>query len=581
MAITEIRSPFALCRLVALGVLTLLAPPICGAADAASPRAEIPVQVHIIGFGMSAADRAALEQAAREGGATFEHVEDVRGLDGAMAGASGWEGVVTRSEEAEPNDNFGHANDIAPAGVFSGSIQPRGDSDWLRLRVNNQGELHLLSEAVPADLDLAVRLWNANRDVQVNWVSAPAKGGVLEATMDLPAPGEYVLELRDGRNDAGSGDPYRIRLAFTPTADRGENNDQFGRATPIPTDADIQANILPKGDSDWYAVDVPAQGQLDVTITSVPVNLDLSYRVWNSNRDVSHNWISPLAKGGETHGINDLPRAGRYVIEVRDGRNDDRSPDPYRLQLAFRSSADVGEPNNGFGQASVLAPDAAVSATILPKGDSDWYRVQVGDQGQLDVAIAPVPADLDVQFRVWNANRDVLHNWLSPLSTGGPNVQSADLPAAGVYTLEVRDGRDDARSVEPYRLGLTFQATGDSAEPNNSFGAAARVALGSTVRATILPRGDVDWYRVDVPVAGELQIEIADVAADLDIQFRVWNANRDVARNWVAPLAKGGNSAGSVGLKEPGRYYIEVRDGRDDARSIQAYRLTARMGVTH
>jgi hypothetical protein len=57
-----------------------------------------------------------------------------------------------------------------------------------------------------------------------------------------------------------------------------------------------------------------------------------------------------------------------------------------------------------------------------------------------------------VVARVWNADKGVLTDWFGPLTVGGPTRVIADLPAAGRYLVEVRDGRDDARSPVPYTL---------------------------------------------------------------------------------------------------------------------------------
>ncbi len=44
---------------------------------------------------------------------------------------------------------------------------------------------------------------------------------------------------------------------------------------------------------------------------------------------------------------------------------------------------DAYEPNGGFGTPAPLAPGQSIEGTILPKGDSDWYRVDIDDQGAL------------------------------------------------------------------------------------------------------------------------------------------------------------------------------------------------------
>lgn len=59
----------------------------------------------------------------------------------------------------------------------------------------------------------------------------------------------------------------------------------------------VEAAILPTGDDDWYAFEAPGHGELQVVAGNVPAELDIAFRLWNSNKDVLTNWYAPLAKG--------------------------------------------------------------------------------------------------------------------------------------------------------------------------------------------------------------------------------------------------------------------------------------------
>ena len=88
-----------------------------------------------------------------------------------------------------------------------------------------------------------------------------------------------------------------------------------------------------------------------------------------------------------------------------------------------------------------------------------------------------------------------------------------------------------------------------------------------SVQATILPVRDSDWFNFAVSQHGELAMQVSNVPADMDVAVRLWNSNRDTLTGWFTPLAKGGNTDGTVDLAAPGRYVLEVRDSSDDARS--------------
>ena len=483
-------------------------------------------------------------------------------------------GFTPVPEVGEPNDSYGAATDVPINTAISASILPQGDVDYIAVNADGQGELAVKVAKAPENLDLNVRLLNANGDVISGWVSALAAGGPLDAFFDLPAAGRYVLELRDGRNDARSETPFELALNLRPTGDRGEPNNSTKDATRLAFDDPQQAAILPMGDVDWYQVEAPAQGELTIFLTNSPENLDLSFRVLDANREVISGWYAPLAKGGENINIFDIPAPGSYLIEIRDGRNDQRSPLPFTVKASFVPTADTGEPNNAIGLATPLSIGEQTRANILPKGDADYYAVDVPAQGAMTVALTGSPENLDMSFRVLNDNLEVITGWFGPLSKGGDNIQVIDIGVPGRYYLEVRDGRNDERSPNPYQIAAGLEETGDSFAPNNAIGTAASIGFDDPVTATILPKGDVDWYRVDAGQAGVLRASISQSPENLDMSIRFLDANLNTISGWIGPKAAGGPVDAEVKIKTPGSYYLEVRDGRNDDRSAKPYRLT-------
>ncbi len=479
--------------------------------------------------------------------------------------------LQSSSPPGEPNDTFGTAAPITVNTSFGGAILPRGDADWYSFTVDHQGELATKITGVAPNLDMVYRVWNANRDVISDWFAPLNKGGDTSGIVDLPEAGRYYLEVHDGSDDEEAEQAYTVTTAFTPTPDQAEPNDNIGSATVLSFDQPVQASILPRGDADWYAVAVDQHGELKVAITPMPANLDVVFRVWNANRDVITDWFAPLKEGGTAEGVIDLPAPDRYYLEVRDGADDARSVEPYTIQASFTPSADLYEPNGSFGAAAPMEVGAAISATILPVGDADWFAFTVPHHGELTLKVNNVAPDLAVFVRLWNANRDVISDWFRPLNEGGDTEGIFDLPAPGRYYLEV-GGDSGQRSIQPFNLRLDFIAAVDNFEPNNDFGHASPLAVDRSAQANLLPAGDADWFAFDVPKAGELNLRVTNVAPELAVFFRVWNANRDVITDWFRPLNQGGNTEGVFDIVTPGRYFLEV--GADSGqRSIQPYSL--------
>jgi serine protease len=88
-----------------------------------------------------------------------------------------------------------------------------------------------------------------------------------------------------------------------------------------------------------------------------------------------------------------------------------------------------------------------------------------------------------------------------------------------------RDDRYGRGRVNAYRaLGASVaqvrHGAGDSLESNNTLSSAKLIPLGTATWPTIYPAGDVDWFAVDVPRAGRLDVRVTGV---VDTRNYPWN----------------------------------------------------------
>ena len=566
--VVSLRAAVALIGLIAAAPL----------AAAAADR-TVQIELHVIGFEVNQSVAKKLEEMAAAGGGVYYNSSGEAQLTAALGQAVGVSGATqaepTETSESEPNSRIGDADHVAIDGAFEGAIKERGDVDWLRLTIPKRGALHLESTAAPATIDLAFRVLDDNFQPISGWFGAPKPGDVLQADVDFPRGGSYWLELRDGHDDAGSDEPYRLVLKFDPSADRAEPNDRPGDATPFKPGETIAATILPRGDVDLYRFDVPARGALTVDVTDVPAALDVVLRVWNRHGQAFTNWQGPQRVGAETHAVFDLPEPGSYFLEARDGNDDARAAEPFKLKISFAGAIDNVEPNDQIGNAVAIKIGDVVSATVLPRGDVDFYRFEVERKGRLAIDVIEVPAALDIVARVWNRHFEPITGWLGPPRPGAETHATADLPERGVYFLELRDGNDDARSEAPFKLTLGFAAAIEAGEPNNRLADATRLTFDQAVTANILPRGDADWYVIETGGAGPLSVTISAVPPALDVVFRVWDRHGQPISGWFGPPRPGADTVAAFAMPEAGAYYIEVHDGNDNEAAAEPYTLLA------
>jgi hypothetical protein len=240
------------------------------------------------------------------------------------------------ADPAEPNDAVAQATPLSWNAVMASNILPRGDADLYRIEAPRQGGLTVAFPAMPPNLNMAFRVLDQDGRQVWGWQTAPAPGKAWSAWADLSSPGPYVIEVRDGSSNARSAEPYEMVASLDQTADVGEPNDKVTTATPMALGAPLRAAILPRGDADLYRIEAPAGGTLVIDIDESPAPLNMAFRVLNADGRQVRGWQTAPTTGARIAGTLALPSPGSYLVEVRDGSSNARSPDPYRLTVSVR-----------------------------------------------------------------------------------------------------------------------------------------------------------------------------------------------------------------------------------------------------
>ena len=188
---------------------------------------------------------------------------------------------------------------------------------------------------------------------------------------------------------------------------------------------------------------------------------------------------------------------------------------------------------------------------------------------------ASAPDNMNMAFRVLAENGAQVWGWQTAPMIGQPFEAWADIKTPGVYYLEVRDGSNDARSKDSYDLHVGLDSTADPAEPNDRRDTATPLAFGQPVTASILPLGEADFNRIQAPRQGELRLHFTEAPANLNMAFRVLGENGAQVWGWQAAPSNGAAFEAIAEIGSPGTYFVEVRDGSNDARSSGAYVLIA------
>jgi len=273
------------------------------------------------------------------------------------------------SEEEEPNDVIGRANEIAFDRPVRAKMDERGDLDFFKVFVSRPGRLTWGVENVPENLQLNLRCYNRHLAYTYISSSAAREGDSVSVSMDITEPGFYYLRVNDRDGDFDADYTYTLTASLAEAVDPYEPNDGMLDAHTMTQDT-VQGYLFPRGDHDWFRVWVDAGETLTVNLSDTPSDLRPRVRLYDRNR--SYLWVSSQS---ENQGDDPPPVShtfeedGLVYIRVNERDNNFNTSDMYTLTV---TGANPGwsphetpvpaeeEPNNVIADANLIAPEMAV-----------------------------------------------------------------------------------------------------------------------------------------------------------------------------------------------------------------------------
>ncbi|MCK5840364.1 MAG: T9SS type A sorting domain-containing protein [Bacteroidales bacterium] len=242
------------------------------------------------------------------------------------------------------------------------------DVDWFEVQVINSGVLEVAVTSVPDNLDLNVEIYQII-DYALTLISddrvGNAAGGQDIFSNAVINPGTYLIVVEDEGNYDYNEETYTFCVDFT--ANALELNQIYEEAAPIPADTCFEANIYGDNhlytvfnDVDWFEVQVINSGALEVSVTSVPDNLDLNIAIYqvidNVLTLIADDGVGNAGGGQDMYADADVD-PGIYLIVVEDEGNYDYNEETYTFcmdlivdinELSLSSQFDIfPNPNNG------------------------------------------------------------------------------------------------------------------------------------------------------------------------------------------------------------------------------------------
>ena len=209
------------------------------------------------------------------------------------------------------------------------------------------------------------------------------------------------------------------------------------------------------------------------------------------------------------------------IVLVGAAGNNNRREDYYPASYGNVVSVSATQREDEFSHWSSYGPKVDVSApgssvlttncyTCTYGGHDSWgSHTYISGTSFATPNVAGVVALLQARYPTWSPSQIVsrLYSTVDDLGYAG-------------FDERYGRGRVNAYRAMGASVAPAPRPGGDGLEGNNAVGSARLIGLGTTTRPTIYPAGDVDWFAVDVPRAGRLDVRVTGVT---DSRAYPWN----------------------------------------------------------
>jgi hypothetical protein len=315
-------------------------------------------------------------------------------------------------------------------------------------------------------------------------------------------------------------------------ANEYEPNESISSAKAISSGSSIKAAIGSSGDNDYFSINLPSNGTLDVELT-LP-GIDLDFHVYNSSGTEVGKAVNGSTTAPETLNLPDLS-SGTYYIRVF-GYSNANSQECYTLKATTsggnttNSCVNAYEPNESISSAKAISSGSSIEAAIGSSGDNDYFSTYVPSNGTLNVEL--VLSGIDLDFHVYNSSGTEVGKAVNGGTTAPETLNLPDL-SSDTYYIRVF-GYSNASSQECYTLKATTTVVkmAEGVLSNNS----ERSLLEGTL--SVYPNPAQLFVNVVVPKSLEVQmLEVYDVYGKLLFEQPVMSTEK-VSVN-IAELTSG------------------------------------------
>lgn len=235
----------------------------------------------------------------------------------------------------EPADDVGSAVPLRLPAVVESNLLPLRDQDFFTFEAV-RGAVRLGFRHVPADMQPSFRVLNGEGRLLRDWTYPAVRDGATDGdVIDLPVTGRYYVVISERSRKERTEDRYQLALDPIP-GDEYEPSDELGDTVALGLGAVGSGNLVPRGDIDHWSVPTPGEGVLQVAFPNVPPGLTISFRVYDREARMVHDWQRPPIQDGAIAPV-DVPvrLPGLHYVVVAAGDRTEIYPEPYTIRIGF------------------------------------------------------------------------------------------------------------------------------------------------------------------------------------------------------------------------------------------------------
>jgi hypothetical protein len=368
---------------------------------------------------------------------------------------------------------------------------------------------------------------------------------LLQSAEDLETPGW----------DATTGyGLLRADLALTKpfNLDRFEPNNSKDQASPIPVQAVINSSLSSAQDQDWFVMDSPYDGTVNVTVRSA----DGTVILLRAESALSGSGVTYTAGGAAPTSIQ--VKKGRTYLQLQTADRKRLTALSYSLQTEFQIYRDLFENNDKQYQAFALpARTQTIRGTFHQKGDQDWFMFPLTNSGTLRIRCTVDTGRIDPVILFQKKGEKSIT--IDEAGDGAAEITSEMEVLPGDYYIRISNVKDYTEAITgEYTLSIEYTPKLlDPNEPNDKPYQATFAGLFSDYQGLFHTNQDEDWFEIRLAKEGLAQLNFTDIPVNRTIYGTLY----DSSLNEKSSFQNGtGNSSLLVEQKLPaGTYYIKLR----------------------